>query len=502
MRVSRISLWGAHRVVRIVSLGLVSAFLALSGCSGDPQPKLAEQCFPSDAYRWMAKKVAAEEGGQAAPRIKTSASKATIYIDRSGSMVGYLAGATNLERPLQDLVTTLPATLGLAELNSDVRSFGTAISDPLPNFGAELESAEGFRCKPDNPASCDNKETHLDVVLRRIKDNPDELAVLISDLWFTNSQIQSSGIAELQPLLTEILQSGRVISIYGINAPFDGTIYDLPKRGSGLVSTDYQGRHPLFMMVIGEKPDVQNFGELLPKSGSRFIAEGMDAGAIQHSLFAVDPGPENSQEAQPLSSWTHPGVSRDSFAIPLGVTVQRFALEATLPDLNADPDAAEVKVPSWLGPKETSFLDDAVWRGETVSRTRIWEQFDSECTETSWAESGASNLGWSKGARGQQRFGFDPDEFAAALPREGTYIVVGEIQRSALEQPNPQTEWMRGEWSLDPVRAERMVGLRPAVFPTLNLSEFGRIMEGALAEAARRKNQPIAGFAFMVRVKD
>ncbi len=39
-------------------------------------------------------------------------------------------------------------------------------------------------------------------------------------------------------------------------------------------------------------------------------------------------------------------------------------------------------------------------------------------------------------------------------------------------------------------------------FPTLNLSEFGRIMETALATAAERRNKPIVGFTFMVKVDD
>ncbi len=486
---------------RFKVLGLVPVLALLVSCGGEQPSLQAEQCFPEDAYRWMARKQTAETGEQAAPRILTVASKATIYIDRSGSMAGYLNGATNLERPMQDLIATLPATLRLAELESEVRSFGTMVSDPLPNFGAELETADGFRCKQGNPASCDNKETHLDVVFEQIKSKDNELAVVISDLWFTNSQIQSSGIAALQPILTDILQSGRVVSIYGITAPFQGKIYDLPRAGSGLVSTDYNGKHPLFMVVVGPKADVQNFGELLPKSGSRFVAEGVVTGEIKNSLFAVDPGPENAQEEAPLSAFNHPSLARDSFSIPLGVSVQRFALEPSLPNL--DPDAERPTVPSWKGPKQSGFLDGAVWRGETVARTRIWEQFDNDCNgDESWEEYGASTAGWSDAGDGQQSFAFDPDVFGASLNDGSTYIVVGEIQRSALEQPNSQTAWMRGEWNLGPQDAERMVGRNPKVFPTLNLSEFGRIMEGALAEAARRRNQPIAGFAFMVRVKD
>jgi hypothetical protein len=160
------------------------------------------------------------------------------------------------------------------------------------------------------------------------------------------------------------------------------------------------------------------------------------------------------------------------------------------------------QLPSWTGPSDDYFLQDAVWKGDVAARTRVWVQINDKCEKGSWAEQGQSDLGWSEGAEGQRTFRFDPDMFGATLAREGTYIVTGEIQRESLEQPNPDTGWLRGPWNLDPAKAEGMQGASPKVFPTLNLSEFGRIMEGALAEAAQRKKQPIAGFMFMVRVKD
>ncbi|MBY8825525.1 hypothetical protein [Sphingomonas colocasiae] len=481
------------RQKRFVFVQLGIAIACLGGCEAAPSVKTAAQCFPEAAQPW----IISEKPKSLAAAAQAAGGNATVYVDRSGSMVGYLDGANNLERPLQDLITTLPATLRLMGHKSAFRSFGTAISAPLDN-GAGLAGRAAFTCAPGAAGSCDNKESRLDVVLEAVK-SKDELAVVISDLWFSNSDIQTTGITALQPLLTEILLSGRVVAIYGIDSPFAGKIYDLPQPGLGATTMAYVGRHPLYMLVIGSKASVVEFGDKLAGSGPKFLATGLAAGTVRRALFAIDPGQQVRADKAPLSLGKHPRLRPDYLPLPQGVEIQRFALTRGLPEKRG---AAAPDLPQWTGPKSSDFLKDVVWSGPTESRTRIWLRNDENCTKSSWLSRSESDLGWSAAREGQRRFSLDPARLVSAFSSKGVYLVVGEVRRTSVSQPNPASAWMRGDWNLEPEQAQSVAQARPRVFPTLNLSEFGRIMEGALAAAAQKKDQPIAGFATLVKVED
>lgn len=480
----------------------VAFTVLLASCGSDestPKSLLDPvRCFPKEAQRWIARSDEAAARKSAKPASQ-AAGKSTVYVDRSGSMVGYLAGATNFERPLQDLVATLPGSLRLAGMDTTFRSFGTTISDPLPEAGLELQKPAAFTCKAGG-APCDNSESRLDVVLSQVKASKDDLSIVVSDLWFSNSEIQSTGIAVLQPLLSELLFSDKVIAIYGLDAPFKGKIYDLPKAGTGTLSVPYSGRHPLYVMVIGTKQAVLDFDSALGSSGSRYLAEGVRNGTIARSLFAVDPGPIHAKPTDPLSATKHPRLRRDNFAIPQGVAIQRFAMQKGLPERSGAPSP---QLPQWTGPDPANFLANAVWTGPTTPKTRIWVRTSDACAASSWTEQKASEIGWGPLLPdGRRSFTLDPKTFGASLINEGVYLIVGETRRESVTQPNPATAWMRGEWNLEPIRADAMSRSSPQLFPTLNLSEFGRIMEAALASAAERKDQAVSGFAVMVKVED
>ena len=473
--------------------GLVAAavLIALSGC-GTEDLKPAAQCFPKEALRWMAPVSAKAASAIAKPQI----AKATIYVDRSGSMAGYVDGATNTERPLQDIVSTLPSVLELQEVKTEFRTFGSSVSEPLADDGASLRTRDLFACRAIPGQPCDNTESHLDQVLSRASRESSELAIVVSDLWFSNSEIDSTGIAALQPALIDILKSGRVIAIYGIDAPFAGKIYDLPDRQNGTFSVPFRGRHPLYMLVVGPKSAVVAFGDGLTASGSNFLANGIATGKIVRSLFATDPGPDVYPEAEPLSKSRDPRITPDYSPVPQGVKLQRFAL--TSGPLGR-PAKTAPGVPKWTGPNPAYFLKDAVWRGPTAGQTRSWEQGSNPCA---WNSQGTRTDGWSQDGDFQQSFALDPDKLRTTLARKGTYLLVGESRRRELAQPNPASDWMRGPWNLAPEAASAVARNAPPIFPTLNLSEFGRIMESALAIATRERNQPIVGFAVMVTVKD
>ena len=180
--------------------------------------------------------------------------------------------------------------------------------------------------------------------------------------------------------------------------------------------------------------------------------------------------------------------------------MQRFVMTKGLP---RKPGAKKDAVPEWTGPDPAAFLPDSVWQGPIQSRTRVWKQVSDSCSPRSWVEQDVSTVGWEDAADpGQRKFGLDPEAFGAMFLTEGVYLVAGETRRQSVTRPNPATEWMRGSWNLDPADSGRVASGSPDVFPTLNLSEFGRIMEVALAKAAERKDQPINGFAVLIKVED
>jgi hypothetical protein len=471
--------------------------LAACGQSSEtPKPKNPLDCFPGDARRWIASEQPAGKSGSSRSPGKRAA---TIYVDRSGSMAGYVLGATNLERPFQDIVSTLPSALSLYGINTAFRSFGTRISDDLPEGGDSLLKAAAYTCTSAQHAACDNSESRLDRVFGQIKASENDLAVVVSDLWFSNSEIQSSGVAALQPVLSQLLLSGKVIAVYGISAPFNGSIYDLPGAGTEKFSVPFVGRHPLYMVVAGNKAAVLDFDKALLASGSRFLSEGRAGGAIKRTLFAVDPGSETTVQTEPLSKSSDRQIKPSKFAIPPGISIQRFALVKSAPK----PGASSGIGPTWIGPREGSFLPDAVWAGPLRLRTRIWSKSAEGCSAKSWIPQNETTTGWQSGtAEGTATFTLDPKQFAGALPSKGTYLITGEVQRTALAVPNPQTAWMRGSWNLDPARALHVANSNPREFPTLNLSEFGRLMETALETAAERRNKPISGFTIMVKVEE
>jgi hypothetical protein len=131
----------------------------------------------------------------------------------------------------------------------------------------------------------------------------------------------------------------------------------------------------------------------------------------------------------------------------------------------------------------------------------VWEKRDDRCQPTDWAGPTKSELGWDDAEAGQKRFGVQPTHFVEQLRRPGAYLVTGRLARTSVEQPNPQTEWLR-DWSF--VTADRAIKSDdgPQLHRTLNLAEFSRLLENALADAAERNPGPITGFTFAVQIDD
>ena len=412
-------------------------------------------------------------------------------------MVGYLNGGTPTARPLQDLIGTLPATLLANQLSTQYRAFGTRISPPLAEAdqGALMTRAYYSCARPGAP-DCDNSETRLDNVFQQIAGDKSNLSLVISDLWFSNSDVQTSALSALAEPLAQILASGRAVAVYGVSAPFDGHIYDLPYTTAPLA---FKGQHPLFLIAIGSDAQVADFHEELKRSPSPYLHEGLASGNIKRTLYTLSPALKSEAAKQPLTVGADPRiVVQPVLEAHENLEIQQFVL---------DSDMALRKVkgavpPRWTGPSTQAFSADAVWQGRYEPRVRVWERRNTSCTDSDWIEGRPIAGLWSAGSSGTQTFTLDPEKLGAELRREGTYLLAAELHRTEVESPNPASQWLR-QWGYSPADQNpvRQAADGSPLFPTLHLGEVARLLENALAEAAGRRPSPIFGFAVVVKVE-
>ncbi len=472
----------------------LSILLLLAGCKSQDAAKSGLNCFPKESQKWIWASQGTDAKGAARPNQMVKASAATIYVDRSASMVGYLRGADQFDKPLQDLLGNLPVVIKQAGASSSFRGFGRTVSEPMADGSASFQNTASYSCA--KRVNCESAESHLDQVLTSIAANRGEMAIVLSDLWYDNSAEQTSGLTALHEPLTRILQDGRAVMLYGIEAPFDGAVYDIPSGPKDQTSIRFRGKHPLYMLAVGSKADVLEFDRQLANSGSKGIAEGLINKKIQKSLFTVDPGPLSPAAKAPLEKIAHPRVKSTIFESHIGLAIQQFVLTGGLP---TKPGAAAVPAPRWTAPKDSDFLPNAVWRGELAASVNLYQRQNDKCLPTSWIKQ--NPLVDKQRVDGQFVYALNPGKLAGRMGQKGVYMLSGQIERVSVASPNSANDWMRA-WSLAPEAAAAAAKKPGALFPTLNLSEVARIMENALAVAAERNGGGIVGFSVLVKAED
>jgi hypothetical protein len=472
---------------RVLAVAIV---IATAGCrTSAPEVADPRDCFPKSAQPWIhVDKDATAQPGASKKDV------ATIYVDHSGSMVGYLKGATATERPLQDLIGTLPATLSAERFSTRYRTFGRRISAPMSDAEVGMLMNPTFYTCQTGARECDSQESHLDAVLSEIARSKSGLSLVITDLWFSNSDVQTTALSALAEPLTDILANGRAVAVYGLSAPFNGRIYDLPYATAPV---QFQGKHPLFLVAIGTDQELASFHEELSRSPSPYLEQGLSSGALKRTLFTLSPAVPGQVPADPLTVGTDARISAEPVLEGhANLRVQEFHVnsdEAVRREGNAAP-------PFWVGPKAAAFVPDSVWQGEYEPKVRIWERRDTTCTAGDWIEGRPIEGLWGKGGGQTWRFSLDPEKLATELGREGTYLVQAEIGRTKVLTPSPASNWLR-QWGFTPEQQSpaREEG-GAAFYPTLHLGEVARLMENALAEASRRRPDPIFGFAVVVKL--
>ena len=474
-------------------IGLLFSLAMVAAC-GDGALDIVDPrgCFPQDARRWIAMQQDAEPAAAASSAVRA----ATVYVDRSGSMAGYIAGATPSNRPFQDLIGNLPAMLDRQGLSTRYRAFGTQVSDPLDDSRqAALMERDYYACRGVFAAGCDNRESHFNRVFQDIRRSRSEVALVITDLWFSNRDVQTSALSVLAQPLTQILTEGRAVAIYGIPAPFEGHIYDLPYSPAPLA---FSGDHPLFLIAVGTDAQLAALDEAIRDSPSPYLRSGLLEGRIKRAVFTLNPSLATPAQSNPLAGGPDPRVEQAVVVetIP-GVQIQQLRIDRSAA-LRPTPEVQPML--QWTGPAPALFIPQSVWQGEFEVRTRVWDRRSGDCrnAEEDWIEGPSLSGLWDRQG-GLHRFRLNPETIASELGQEGTYLITGELVRAGLRTPNPATEWIR-EWSFGPtdLSPERTLPDGRRFFPTLHAGEVARLMEGALSRASARA--PITGFAFILKV--
>lgn len=478
-----------------------AAVLAMAACGGGgAKPTL--KCFPKEAQAWIAKSADkdAKDGGYSTP---VAAKMTTIYVDRSASMVGYLNGADNDNRPFQSLLGNLPTLAKIAGTDAQYRAFGRNISEPIAVDNAkQMQSPAYYSCAQAAAGACESAESHLDSVFAMIAGNTDEMAVVITDMWYDNAMDGTGGPSALQQPLTEILSSGRSVAVYGIEAPFKGQLYDIPAGGTSESSVSHAGTHPLFVLVIGAKGDVAELDRQMERSGARVIREGLQSGAIKRSVFTINPATLAPLPAKPVTPGTDAAVRVRPFETYPGLKVQQFAL-----DTSATAPKTAAKPAQWVAPKDSDFLPYSVWQGDLKANVRVWERKgDEPCAP--WLDKGYlvedAAVARTDGA-GRYTLNLTKSELSRKMQRPGIYLLSGALSRVSVDSPNAANDWAN-DWSFAPDEAGAVLGNRKPLFPTLNLTEVMRIMENALRTATERADAAeaggITGFTVMIKSED
>lgn len=488
---------------------ILTALAAVTACDGKPTEKkgagasvrpesiiiTARDCFPEGSRRWIP-----IEGESASVQAQRGQS-ATIYIDGSGSMAGYLRGGRRGERPFEELVNDIPGSVGADATQTAYVLFGKALHPVEGDALNTLSRISTYACA--NGQDCDNQESRLDAVLRDITaKNGNHLSVVITDLWLSNSDLATSGSTALNQPIQKLLASGQSIAIYGLDAPYEGRVYDLPS-GRDDVSAS---RRPLYILAVGSSERLRRLDESLRQSPSPFIHQVFTSGDARRTLFTRTPETAAGAETTPFVA--HPAL-RAGIVLRAreGLRVQQLMLSRSAARQArvavGRPGATRTAViPTWSGPDEAAIAPGAVWAGDLSVRTSVWRQKreSGACRASDWEDAGRFNGGWRSASEGTQRtFALDPALVADQL-NPGTYLIVGEIARSTLTRPNPATAWMR-EWSFSPATEADIVADRPRLFPTLNLAETARLMENALADAGP-ESPSVAGFSVVIQVKN
>ena len=187
-----------------------------------------------------------------APVTAVRAPAASVFIDVSGSMAGYVArpraapaghpADPGEPRAFRDVVLSLPELAASVADSLHLFAFGTTIR---PIGIPDLARASDPRFYADQNSRIQDALGRMNAL------PPDEVGLLITDLFLSGDEV-FAGAASLRAPLASILDGGRSIALVGVRSGFAGTIYDIP----GVKPYTAASERPFYILATGPMPAV------------------------------------------------------------------------------------------------------------------------------------------------------------------------------------------------------------------------------------------------------
>jgi len=408
------------------------------------------------------------------------AQAATVFLDVSGSMRGYVAPprqpvrgrrADTEPRVFREIVLSLPRILGPLAEKASLYQFGEDIR-VMPT------SALSDATRPDayagNPGFYRAKKSRIQDVLARIEQMPpDELGIAITDLFLSGEDILNG--AALRSPLARILESGRAIAVIGIRTGFNGPIFDLPGMPSNFSFADAYER-PFFIIAAGPLPAVSRLTRQLELEYLAPLAEPVDGRRYHATIFTRHPleGDSRRLELVPVG-----GVEKATDIVPWAgdPSLQRFRYVDRAGELMASfsadrSDHAPVLLPNQFEAREHVWSDRRVPAGgKPPPCDGRWLEIRSLPKLHSLVRdrTGANFL----------KIGGEGFSRVSHLP---SFLIHVEVLASGLSADPAATRWTR-EWSFDASATQRVLNeSREKMFPTLNLREISVMLESLVRD--------------------
>ena len=397
-----------------------------------------------------------------------------LYLDVSQSSTNF--GRAGGESAYRDLVAWL---VDLQTEFEEPRSYGFAERIAEIDEDIFVAAARGDA----NPCpACGFRESRLDDVFAAIA-SPDargSLAVVVTDLWLANSDLIGSSRVALQRPIRRILADGRAVGVLGVAAPYSAQLYDLPESsGRSSLRAGRVERRAVFMLLIGPPDQIVDLERRIADE----VFMQMAAAERHFSLFSPVLSARGPVEhrLEPRAA----GVQRGWVLVVEGADIPGFVIDrrAVDPLLAGDADAgptliapiADIGYPG--GPKPAGYeITLNAW-------TLVPPEPSAACGEGAWLPIDLEQVfGASTDTEDRFAVALDlahPD--LLAIRSGGIAFARYRATVASLEQGGSATSWL-DNWSFDKSGALDLAADPPLFFPTLNLSEFGRILEIAMGE--------------------
>ena len=213
-----------------------------------------------------------------------------IYFDQSLSMQGYTMKQPGQENYYKDVIDDLKQIAENVGSKTFYHSFGKRIKPIKQNEIAQVTKPGFYECD-EASAACNNQESKIHEPFKAAKDRPNNTYIIVTDLFLSNTQLESTARAQLVKPLKSILKKGKSIGIIGVMSSFNGTIYDIPAREDGTISYTEAKKRPFYIIVIGDQKEINQVKKNLEEQHF------MDAGdQYKYSLITSTPILQNLNE--------------------------------------------------------------------------------------------------------------------------------------------------------------------------------------------------------------